>query len=431
MIRILFIITSFIFLLNNANAETFSAALKKAYNDNNELNAERESLNISEQELKISISSYLPSVTLSGSKSSEDTNKLTNQNGTDATISDVDPTVQSLTITQTLIDFGRGAELSKSKIGIELAKAKLLKKEQEILYKSIEAYTGLISANEKLKINKSNVNLLDRQVETDRIRLERGNISLSDVAQSESSLAGAQAKLIQAENDFLTSKLNYENVIGTINDAEALDKSSITIVNLPNELNSAIEISKKGNPDLIIAQLEYEQSKKDTTSARSDLAPTATLSFDRSKTDDLSSTYDEKEQDTLKATVTWPFFSGGKNYANLNKNKSLETQKNLLLNNMIKKNQTDVASAWSNYQSNKSLLNSVRAQVNAAEIANEGIVAEYNSGSDRTTLEVIQSNSLLLNAQISLADSERNYILSQFNLLKSIGLLNSEYLKLR
>ena len=431
MIRILFIITSFIFLLNNASAETFSAALKKAYNDNNELNAERESLNISEQELKISISSYLPSVTLSGSKSSEDTNKLTNQNGTNATISDVDPTVQSLTITQTLIDFGRGAELSKSKIGIELAKAKLLKKEQEILYKSIEAYTGLISANEKLKINRSNVNLLDRQVETDRIRLERGNISLSDVAQSESSLAGAQAKLIQAENDFLTSKLNYENVIGTINDAEALDKSSITIVNLPNELNSAIEISKKGNPDLIIAQLEYEQSKKDTTSARSDLAPTATLSFDRSKTDDLSSTYDEKEQDTLKATVTWPFFSGGKNYANLNKNKSLETQKNLLLNNMIKKNQTDVASAWSNYQSNKSLLNSVRAQVNAAEIANEGIVAEYNSGSDRTTLEVIQSNSLLLNAQISLADSERNYILSQFNLLKSIGLLNSEYLKLR
>ena len=431
MIRILFIITSFIFLLNNANAETFSDALKKAYNDNNELNAERESLNISEQELKISMSSYLPSVTLSGSKSSEDTNKLTNQNGTDATISDVDPTVQSLTITQTLIDFGRGAELSKSKIGIELAKAKLLKKEQEILYKSIEAYTGLISANEKLKINKSNVNLLDRQVETDRIRLERGNISLSDVAQSESSLAGAQAKLIQAENNFLTSKLNYENVIGAINDAEALDKSSIVIVNLPNELNSAIEISKKGNPDLIIAQLEYEQSKKDTTSARSDLAPTATLSFDRSKTDDLSSTYDEKEQDTLKATVTWPFFSGGKNYANLNKNKSLETQKNLLLNNMIKKNQTDVASAWSNYQSNKSLLNSVRAQVNAAEIANEGIVAEYNSGSDRTTLEVIQSNSLLLNAQISLADSERNYILSQFNLLKSIGLLNSEYLKLR
>jgi outer membrane protein len=425
------IVLSSLFLITGVCAETFTAALKKAYTNNPELNAEREILNISKQELNISKGSYLPTVTISGSKSEEETDKLTNQDGSEASITNVNPTVKSITVTQTLIDLGRWAELAKSKIGIELAKAKLLKKEQEILYKSIQAYTGLVSANEKLKINRSNFNLLDRQVETDRIRLERGNISLSDVAQSESSLAEAQAKLIQAENDFLTSKLNYENVIGKLSNPELLDKSSITEANLPNEINSAIEISKKNNPDLIIAQLEYEQSKKDTTSAKSDLAPSAKLSFDRTKSDDLSATYDEREKDTLKATVTWPFFSGGKNIASLRKNQSLELQKNLLLDNMTTKNQTDVASAWSNYQSNKSLLNSVRAQVNAAEIANEGIVAEYNSGSDRTTLEVIQSNSLLLNAQISLADSERNYILSQFNLLKSVGLLNSTYLKIK
>ena len=414
-----------------AQAETLNLALKKAFDTNPELNAERESLNISEQEYKVSISSYLPTITLEGSKSQEDTEKLTNQNGSNASFSDVDTESRSITVTQTLIDFGRGAELAKSKIGIDLAKAKLLKKEQEILYKAADAYTGLISAKEKFLINKTNVNLLERQVETDRIRLERGNITLSDVAQSESSLAGAKAKLIQAENDLLTSRLNYENIIGQLNDVESLEKSSINNLNLPNKLSEAIEISEKNNPDLIIAQLEYEQSKKDTTSARSDLAPTAKLSLDRTKTDDFSSTYDEKEKDTLKATVTWPFFSGGKNYANLNKNKSAELQKSLLLDNSIKKNQTNVASAWSSYQSNQSLLNSVRAQVDAAEIANEGIVAEYNSGSKRTTLEVIQSNSLLLNAQISLADSEKNYILSQFNLLKSIGLLNSDYLKIR
>ena len=429
--NILFIVFSVLFLAPSVKAETLSEALKKAYNNNPELNAERESLNISEQELKISRGSYLPTVTLSGSKSREETEKLTNRDGSNATITDVDPSVQSITITQTLIDFGRGAELKKSKIGIELAKAKFLKKEQEILYKSIEAYTGLLAANDKLKINRSNVNLLDRQVETDRIRRERGNISLSDVAQSESSLAGAQAKLIQAENDYQTSILNYENIIGKLDNPELLDKSSIFQVRLPIELNVAINLSEKNNPDLIIAKLEYEQSKKDTSSARSDLAPKATLSIDRSQTDDLSSTYNEKDQETLKATVTWPFFSGGKNYANLNKSKSLELQKNLLLSNMTTKNQTDVASAWSNYESNKSLLNSVKAQVNAAEIANEGIVAEYNSGSDRTTLEVIQSNSFLLNAQISLVDSERNYILSQYNLLKSVGLLTIDYLKIK
>ena len=427
-LKIFFIVT---FLTGSVLAETLNAALERAYKNNPELNAERESINISEQELKVSKSSYLPSITLEGSQSEEETSKLTNRNGSNASITDVNPSVQSITITQTLIDFGRGAEYAKSKIGIDLAKAKLLKKEQEILYKAVDAYTGMISAKEKLEINESNVNLLDRQVETDKIRLERGKITLSDVAQSESSLAEAQAKFIQAENELLTSRLNYENVIGQLNNIESLDKNSINDLELPNQLIEAIDISKKNNPDLIIAKLEYEQSKKETISAKSDLAPTAKLSFDRSKTEDLSSTYDEREKDVLKATVTWPFYSGGKNLANLNKSKSMELQKNLLFENSKKKNQTDVASAWSSYQSNKSLLNSVRAQVSAAEIANEGILAEYNSGSDRTTLEVIQSNSLLLNAQISLADSEKNYILSQFNLLKSIGLLNSNYLKLR
>ena len=411
-------------------AETFTEALQKAFKNNSELNAERENLNVSEEDLKVSRSNYLPSVTLSGSKSQVDTNKLTNQSGGNAAISDTDPTTKSLTITQTLVDFGRGADYEKKTIGIDVAKAKLLKKEQDILYSTVEAYTGLILANEKLNINRANVNLLERQVETDQIKLERGQNTLSDVAQSESSLAGARAKLIQAENDFLTSKLNYENIIGPLSDPKTLEKKSIFDVNLPADLNSAINKSKLTNPDLIIAQLEYEQSTKDTYEAKSDLAPSATLSLDRTYTDDLSSTYDERERDTIKATVSWPFYSGGKNFATIRKSKSLETQKKLLLEDMIKKNETLVASAWSSYQSNKSLLNSVQSQVRAAEIANEGIVAEYNSGSGRTTLDVIQSNALLLNAQISLADSERNYILSQFNLLKSIGLLDSNYLNI-
>ena len=417
-------------VISNSNAESFSSALSKAFKNNSELNAERENINVSEQELKISQGNYLPTLTLSGSKSQEDTNKLTNQSGSNATINDVNPTTKSISISQTLIDFGRGAELSKSKIGLELAKAKLLKKEQDILYKTTEAYTGLVLANEKLNINKDNVELLNRQVETDQIRVERGLITLSDASQSESSLAGAQANLIQAENELLTSKLNYENIIGLLNDHKSLNKKSITVYPLPESLNSAIKLSKKNNPDLIIAQLEYEQAKRDKTIAKSDLAPTANLSLERSYSDDLSATYDEREKDTLKATVTWPFYSGGKNLASLNKSSSLETRSRLILDSVTKQNQTNVASAWSNYQSNKSLLNSVQAQVRAAEIANEGIAAEYNSGAGRTTLEVIQSNSLLLNAQISLANSERNYILSQFNLLKSIGLLHSEYLKI-
>ncbi|MBL6862684.1 MAG: TolC family protein, partial [Candidatus Pelagibacter bacterium] len=295
----------------------------------------------------------------------------------------------------------------------------------------IEAYTELIFAEEKLKINQDNVNLLERQVETDQARLERGQITLSDLSQSESSLAGAQAKFLQAQNETVTAKLNYEKIIGPIADTNSLDKESDLNFALPVSLNEAIEISKKENPNLIISRLEYEQSEKDIIIARSDLSPSASLSFNSSKSDDVSSTIGERDKEILKATISWPIFSGGKNYASLNKSKNLKNRKKLLLDNALKSNDTNVASAWSNFQVSKSLLNSVTSQVKAAEIANEGITVEYESGLGRSTLDVIQSNSILLNAKISLADSERNYLLSQFKLLQSVGYLNSKYLKLQ
>ena len=101
-----------------------------------------------------------------------------------------------------------------------------------------------------------------------------------------------------------------------------------------------------------------------------------------------------------------------------------------MLENSIKNNDTNVTSAWTNLQSAKSFLASVRSQVKAAEIANEGITAEYERGS-RTTLDVIQSNTFLLNAQISLANSERELVLAQYNLIKSIGMLTSKHLKIQ
>ena len=415
----------------NASAQTILEALKQAYNSNVELNAERENIIVSEQDLKITRSEYLPSATITTSKNQENTNKLTNQSGGDASINDVDPLSTSIKLEQTLIDFGRGADYQKKKIGINLAKAKLLKKEQDILYKVIEAYSGLVAAKEKEEINRKNVELKISQLETDRVRLERGEVKLSDVAQSESSLAGAEAQYIQSQNEVVTSKLNYENVIGKIN-INDLQKSLKAIVNIPKNLESAIKISKVKNHNIKISELELEQAEKDITIAKSDLAPTASLSLERSYTEDLSVTYDEREKDVLKATVTWPFYSGGKKFATIDKNQSIKVRQRLLLDNAVKNNLTGVTSAWTNLQSSESFLNSVKSQVKAAEIANEGIIAEYLSGAgSRSTLDVIQSNSFLLNAQISLANSERNYLLAQYNLLKSVGLLTGSYLNLK
>ena len=429
--KTILILFSVLFLNQQVLAVTLFEALTEAYKNNTDLNAERENINISEEDLKISKGNYLPTVTISGSKSQEDTSKLTNRTGVEQSVNDVDPSTQSIKIEQTLIDFGRNADVQKNQIGIRLAVVKLLKKEQEVLLKAIEAYSGLVLANKKLKINQSNLNLLERQVETNRARLERGQITLSDLAQSESSLAGAQANFIQSKNEIISSKLNYENVIGPIADINSLNNNFDIKLMLPDNLSDAIDKSKKYNPELIIAKLEYEQSEKDVLISRSDLSPSAKLSYENSKSQDLSSSYDERDKNILKATVTWPIYSGGKNRASLNKSRNLQNRKKLLLNSATKANNSNVAISWSTLQSSKSLLNSVNSQVKAAEIANEGITVEYETGLGRSTLDVIQSNSILLSSKISLADSERNYLLSQFKLLQAIGLLNSNYLKIQ
>ncbi len=420
-----------IFLICNANAVTLIEALKIAYNKNSKLNAERESLKISQENINISKSEFLPTITISSYKSDENTSKLKNRSGADVNIDDVNPLQKSLLIEQSLYDAGRKADLEKNKILFEISKLKLKKVEQEILYASIEAYTRIILSKKVLKINLSNVSLLERQLDTNKARLESGKINLTDLAQSESSLAGAQAKLIDAQNKIITSQLDFKKTIGVIDNLTEINEEYNFNFKLPESLSSANSISKKNNPILNIAKLEYEQAKKDVIIAKSELSPTAKLSFQATETDDVSSTYDEKDQEVLKATISWPIYSGGKNIAGYKKNKNLKIQKQLLLDDAKKTNETSVASAWSNYQASKSFLNSIRLQVKASEIANEGVTAEYESGLGRTTLDVIQSNSILLNSKISLTNAERNFLLSQFKLLQTIGLLTATNLSLK
>ena len=383
--KLLLVVSLTTFSFSNAIAVTLYDALNQTYQNNIQLNAERENLKASEEDINISKSDYMPSLTLSGSKSIEDTNKLTNQTGGDATISDVDPFTTSIKLEQTLLDFGRGLELKKSITGLNLAKAKLTKKEQDVLHSAIDAYSSLILAREKQNINRKNLNLLKRQVENDKIRLDRGQITITDLAQSESSLAGAQAQFTQAKSDLLIAKLTYENIIGNISDPNKLKKNSNAIVSIPKTLDEAINLSKQNNPDIKIAKFDLAQSEKDLAISESDLMPTASLSLERSYADDISSTIDEREKDVLKATVSWPFYSGGKKRSTINKNSNLTTRKRLLLDDVVRTNQTNVASAWSSLEASKGFLNSVKAQVRAAQIANDGIAAEYERGS-RTTL---------------------------------------------
>jgi len=421
--KILFLI-SFLLISSELKADTLLDSLNSAYLKNSKLNAERASARASKEVKREAISEFLPRVTIEGYVSEQENTNPGND-------TNFQPAEQSITVEQKIFQgFGGIANLKKKQYGEILANFKLKKIEQDTLLAAAEAHANLVLDKKKVNINLANIDLLERQVETDQNRLEKGEISLTDLSQSEASLAGARAELITVQNQLVTSKANFEKIIGK-KPSENIKEIKMIDLNLPESLAAAYSISNTENPDLQISSLEYKQSKLNVIIAGSDLSPSATLSYKIAEQDDFSATVKDRTQQTVKATASWPLFAGGSNLFSLRESQELRNEKELLLEDAKKTNETNVASAWSNYQSSKSVLDSIELQVKAAEIANEGITLEYESGSERTTLEIIQSRTILLNSRINLANSEKNFLISKFKLLSAIGRLTAQQLNLK
>ncbi len=426
--KILLLIIFFLFS-NNLFAQDLLKILSEAFQNNSKLNAERASLNAVKEEVSISRGDFLPSVTLSGNISSQEDTGRTNQSGESLTNINSTPETRSVLIEQKIFDgFGNYNNLKKSKLEFEYAKFELNKLEQEVILSAAKAYYNLAYSFKNLEFNQSNFELFERQVESDRSRLERGEISLTDFAQSESSLAGAQAKLITAGNELISGKKNFQKIIGS-KVPEEINLAFLPDLRIPSSLQTATSISEQINPRLNLAKIDLEIAKKDLFVARGDLAPSASISYEKKKNYDLSTTVDQREQEEVKATVKWPIFKGGKNISSVKKARFKVEEKQLIFDDVFSQVQIDTANAWTTYNSSKGVLEATTAQLKAAEIANEGITLEYDTGNKRTILEVIQSRTLLLDARTSYAKAQKDFAIAQFNLLASIGDLYLDNIK--
>ncbi len=426
--KLIVFIILFIFNTNLIFATEILTYLESAYKNNPILNAERENYKAIKENINISRSEFLPSVSISGIQSSQQDSNRANQAGVSLPDKSNTSTTQSVSIDQKIFQGFQGYNsIKKSQLESKKAALKLKDIEQIILLQSANVYYDLVYKIKNTKFNLANIDLFERQVEIDSSRVQKGEITLTDLAQSESSLAGANAKFITAETELLTAKSNFERTIRLPAPKEnSIKKISL---NFPTSLSEALNLSEKKNPKLLLAKLDYKISEKNVNIEQSRFSPSASVSYTQSQSKDFSSSIDDIDKESLKATVTIPLFKGGKNYSLLKKSKFKKEQSNLLLQDTINEVKTDTTNSWSSYQSSESVLKATLAQVKAAEIANEGITLEYDSGNARTTLEVIQSRSLLLNARISNAIAERNFATSKFKLLAVIGELTLENLK--
>lgn len=424
MIKLLFFILFFLNFLNLSAEQSLKYYVKTALEKNPKINAEKQNLNSIKENINISKSEFLPSLTLSGSQTSTQSSKTVNQSGAKLGDTKRNTETKKLSIDQKLFQGFKGYnDLKKSKLEVEKANLKFKEIEQEIILKSVSVYFDLIFKNKNRNFNLANLDLFERQVETDKLRLQKGEISLTDLAQSESSLAGANANLIKAETELIASIAEFEKIT-SIKAPENINGVKEIFFDTPKSLNEAMNLSFSNNLSLAIKRLELAISEKELSQEKASLSPKASINYSVSENKDLSSTIDENEEEEVKATITWPIIKGGKNFSSIKKSKYKVEKNKLLLEDQENELKTQTSNSWSFFQSSNSILASTSAQLKAAEIANEGITLEYDSGNTRTTLEVIQSRSLLLDARISHAKAEKDLVVSKLNLLKQIGGLN-------
>jgi len=426
----IFFIIIFSLLCTSLNAEIeFKFYAKKALDNNLQLKAERKNLDSAKQDRNISRSEFLPSLTITGEQVSSTSSNRTNQSGSNLADTNLDSESKSIELEQKIFSGFKGINtFKKTELETDRAILKLKQTEQQTILDTASVYFDLIYKSKNEKFNSSNVSLFERQVETDSARLQKGEITLTDLAQSESSLAGANANLIKAKTQLFSSKTSFERITGEITpEVEQLNRK--VILDLPSSLQLSLETAELKNIDFLISKLDYEISIKELNIERSRLSPSASINISKSESSDFSSSIDEKDDESVKATITWPIIKGGENVSSIKKSSFNKQRAQLIFKDTKNKILTETSNYWSKYQSSKSVLEATKAQLNAAEIANEGITLEYDSGNTRTTLEVIQSRSLLLDAREAFAKAERDFMISQFELAKQIGTLSLKSLK--
>ena len=424
------IIFFLLFKLNALNAENnVLFFVETALQKNPKINAERENLKAVKQNENISKSEFLPSLTISGSQTSTETSNIIDQSGTRSGNTKRNTETKKISVDQKIFQGFQGYNnFKKSRLEFEKAKNEYKQVEQETILNSVSAYYNLIFKNKSKDFNLANVDLFERQVESDRSRLQKGEISLTDLAQSESSLAGAQAAFIKADSEYISAIAEFER-INRISAPKDLNDNFEVSFSMPESLDNALELSNTNNPSLAIARINLAISERELNVEKAKLSPSATLNYSKTENKDLSATVDEDEKETVKATVSWPIIQGGKNFSSIKKFKHKKEKNALLLADKENEIKTQTSTSWSFFQSAESVLVSTEAQLKAAEIANEGITLEYDSGNSRTTLDVIQSRSLLLEARISNARAKKDLIVSKLKLLSQVGGLDLKAFK--
>jgi outer membrane protein len=422
---------------HGAAAQTIDDALAAAYRSNPQLLSARAQLRALDEGVPLALSGWRPTVTLNGSlgKAYDTTRSRSNSTpGPNYVTTDVSryrtPDTASIQVTQPLYRGGQTlAAVSQAENNVEAGRSSLVSTEQQVLLQAATAYANLLRDQATLDLSINNEQVLRAQLDQTQNQFEVGQVTRTDVAQSEARLEQGVAARIQAEGNLASSRAAYEQVIGEP------APSRVSAPHLPPTLPATEAQVRKdigNNPDVITARYNEKAATDAVDTFLGQKLPQVNLTgIIQRNTETGGGVGRGVQQDdaSFAVTVTLPLYQAGLVDAQARQAKQTAGQRRIDIQTQQRSTEASAIQNWDQLNSARAQIQSFQAQVHANEIALEGIQQEQRVGL-RTVIEVLNAEQDLFSARVSLVSSQRDEVVFAYQLSASVGTLLASNLNL-
>jgi outer membrane protein len=417
-----------------ALAETIEAALVRAYQNNPQLNAQRALVRSTDENVPQALSGYRPKAALTASAGYQYQDTLTTAGGTATTLVRTEihgangPRSVGLTINQTLFNGNQTANRTRAaESQVSGAREALRVLEQTVLFSAATVYMDYLRDSAIVEVQKSNVRVLEQTLKQTRDRFNVGEVTRTDVAQSEAQLAAGRTQELTAESNLVTTRSNYRRIIG--NEPVNLAPGSPVDRYLPPTLPQAVELCLIENPNVTAGMYGVDVNFLQVKVNEGALLPTVTLQGSVQQAYEQTLISQRSFGASAVAQLSVPIYNGGGEYSLIRQSKETLAQQRLNLETTRDQARANTVTAWGQLVAGKAQVASAQAQVQASEIALNGVREEAKAG-QRTTLDVLNAQQALVNARVALVTAQHDRVVASYSVLNNVGRLSPQVLNL-
>ena len=410
-----------------ALADTIEAALVRAYQNNPQLNAQRAQVRSTDENVPQALSGYRPKVALtaSGGYQYQDQQSAL---GSNPFFGATAPRAVGVTVNQTLYNGNITANRTRAaESQVSGSREALRSLDQTVLLQGATTYMDYLRDAATLEVQRSNVRVLEQTLKQTRDRFNVGEVTRTDVAQSEAQLAAGKTQALTAEANLTTTRANFRRIIG--NEPTNLAPGSPVDRFLPATLAAAVELGLVEHPNVTAAMFGIDVNFLQVKVAEGALLPTVTVQVAAQQANEQSLIQYRATSASAIASANWQLYDGGNSYALIRQSKENLAQQRLNLETTRDQTRANVVQFWGTLQAGKAQVQSAQAQVTASEIALNGVREEAKAG-QRTTLDVLNAQQALVNARVALVTAQHDRVVASYNVLAAIGRLSPQVLGL-